>query len=117
VAKLSLKELARHAVREAKLGNVWPLIGRVGVVPDRYLSDDERKFLCELLEKNDRRRGKAEIKRIEKFLIRSRFEDLAPKKYSKRSVNVKAAVGELMKQHGRSHGFIFGILKESKKPR
>jgi hypothetical protein len=72
MAKLSqkvwLEMLASHAVREAKAGNVWPLMGRVGGVPDNYLSPDEREFLCVLLEANDGRRGKEEIKRIDRFL-------------------------------------------------
>jgi hypothetical protein len=120
-AKLSRKAwleiLARNAAHEAKAGNVWPLMGRVGGVPDDYLSPDERKFLCDLLEKNDGPRGKAEIKRIEKFLIRSQVEGLAPKKYSKRSKNLKAAVSEVMSDRDRSRSFIFEALKESKKPK
>ena len=119
-AKLSRKAwleiLARNAAHEAKAGNVWPLMGRVGGVPDDYLSPDERKFLCDLLEKNDGPRGKAEIKRIEKILICSQVEGLAPKKYSK-SRNLKSALSEVMSVTGRSRGYIFGVLKESKKPK
>ena len=112
----ALELLGKHAVREATAGNVWPLIGRVGMVPDSYLSKDERSFLCIMLEANDGRRGKAEIRRIEKLLVSSRVEGLVAGEGGerwKKEAAVKQVGSE--RERGRSRSSVFATLRESRK--
>jgi hypothetical protein len=122
VAKLSRKAwleiLAVHAAREAKLGNVWPLRGRVGGVPDDYLSPEERKFLFELLEKNDGRRGKAEIKRIDIFLARQVADAFQEQKRAegRKKPSKKDVFGEVRKERGRGMGRS-SLYEKFKKPK
>jgi hypothetical protein len=96
MAKMPPKEWsgirARHAVAEAKAGHMAPLAGRVAGVPDEYLSPAERKLLCDLLEKNEGRRGKAELRRLEVALARLHEDDTKLK---------KQVVGELKEVRGK----------------
>ena len=113
----ALELLGKHAVREATAGNVWPLIGRVGMVPDSYLAKDERSFLCIMLEANDGRRGKAEIRRIEKLLVSSRVEGLVAGEGGEPSMKKEAAVKQVgsERERGRSRSSVFATLRESRK--
>jgi hypothetical protein len=116
--KLSPKErasLARgDAVRKAEAGNMWPMIGRV--LSDPHLSDDEREYLRRLLEGNDGRRGKAEIRRIEKALVRLRVESLVAGYDGSPRMKKAAAIRQVMRERGRSRSFVFTACDESKKP-
>jgi hypothetical protein len=121
MAKLSqkvwLEILARNAIREAELGNVWPLMGRVGGVPDDYLSPDERKFLCDLLERNDGRRGKAEIKRLDIILARQ-VADAAQEqaRAEGRKPSKKWVIAKVEEARGRGMGRS-SFYAKSKKPK
>jgi hypothetical protein len=117
VAKLSPKVrafLADESVRKALAGNNWPLIGRVLSVPDDYLSADERNFLRALLESKNGRRGKAEIRRIEKALVRMQVDRLIDQRWKS-----DAAVEQVRTARKRSRSFVYAAAKrrESKKPK
>jgi hypothetical protein len=99
-------------MREARAGNLWGLIGRILAVPDRYLSDDERMFLRALLERSNGRLGKAELRRIERFLVRSQVESRVAE-----GEKLEAAVAHVKEHRKRSRTFVFDTLRESKKPK
>ena len=68
------ERLGARSLREAKRGNLQPLMGRLlGKEP---LTDGEREFLAQFLDKHDGWRGRELLRRIEWGLMRMRFERL-----------------------------------------
>lgn len=102
-------------MREALAGNVWPLIGRVLSVPNDYLSNDERNFLRALLEANNGGRGKIELRRIEKALVRLRVEGLMKGEDGALRMKYEAAVTQVMRERQRSWGFVTAALPRKRR--
>jgi hypothetical protein len=101
--------LAVFAVHEARSGHVAPLIGRV--LSGAQLTDDEREFIAAALERLDGKRGKAELRQIEKTLIAMRVEGLI----TEEGFSTEAAVARVMQERDRSRAFVFAAISESKK--
>ena len=105
-------KFAAHALREAKLGHMAPLIGYLlaGLPP----TVEQREFLAELLERFEGKRGKAELRRVEKELIRQQVKGLIDEE----GLKLKVAITEVMKSRGiRSPETIYAALRDSKKRR
>ena len=103
------KILAAFALREAKLGHLAPLISRV--LTAATLTTGEREFIAAALERLDGKRGKAELRRVEKVLIALRVEGLI----NEEGLLPKAAVTQVMKERGRKRSTIYKAISESKK--
>jgi hypothetical protein len=101
--------LAKIALREARAGNLGPLIGRVRF-SSMPLTDGEREYIAAALEDLDGKRGKAMDRQIEKTLIAQRVEGLIEEGFS-----TEAAVTKVMQERGRKRSTVFTALKESKK--
>jgi hypothetical protein len=116
-SRAQLELLARMAVREARAGNHLPLIARVLSVPNAFLSEDERAYLRELLERHEGKRGKAELRRLEKVLT---VEGLVAgdSEHGEPPTKVEAAVRAVMQHRRRSRSAVYAAYaQESKKHR
>jgi hypothetical protein len=97
-----------YALREAKLGNTAVLAGYLrSPFP---LTAEQREFLAELLERFEGKRGKDELRRIERELIRQQVEGLMKEEGLKK----EAAIAEVMQWRGISRSKIYAALGESK---
>jgi hypothetical protein len=100
------KILAAYALREARLGHLGPLIGRL-----RFgaLTRDEREFIAGMLEKLDGKRGKAMLRGTEALRISEQVKELRQELGS-----TEAAVTEVAKAKGLKRSSIFAAIKEAK---
>jgi len=110
--KLDPAAYAAYLLREARLGNTAPLAGHVRLCAHRRrpLSPELGEFLAELLERFEGKRGKDELRRLERDLIRQQVKGLL----EEGKLKPKAAVGEVVKSRGLSRSKIYTALRESK---
>src|SRR5262245_47170004 len=101
-------DFAAYVLREAKLGYTAPLAGYLRA--DRPLTADLREFLAELVERAEGKRGKDELRRLEKELIRQQVKGLIEEE----GLKPKAAIIEVMESRGRSRSTVYAALRESK---
>lgn len=98
---------ATHAIKEALAGHLAPLIGRFrSGVP---LTSEERQFIAAALEQLEGKRGKAEMRRLEKELVRWRVEGLQAEGWK-----LEAAVRQEKEKRGYSRSFVFDAMKAAK---
>jgi len=102
--------LARFALEEARLGNPYPLIGRLNAcLLQDALSDGELRFIVEALEATTKKHGADSLRGIEKILIAGQVEDLTTE-----GARQKEAVDEVMRRSGRSRRYVFNAIRSSK---
>jgi hypothetical protein len=100
--------LAANALREAQLGNLWPLIVRLE--SQGPLSDDERKFIVEVLKRYQSERGKKVPFDDEAVTIPWRVRSLKAK-----GLKQEAAAAQVGAQLGRSRGWVWSRLSKKSK--
>jgi len=101
---------AAWLLREAKLGNTMPLAGYLD--SGGPLTAELRKFVVELLERSEGKRGKAELRQLEKRLTKLHVENLKSEGWKP-----EAAVHEVARERGHSRAYVYAALEESKKPK
>ena len=101
------------ALHEARLGHLGPLRGRV--LSGLPLTTEEREFIAMALEQLDGKRGKAELRRVEKARIAEYVEALVEEE----GLLTEPAVAKVMKEYGRKRSTVYAAMKmhESKKPK
>jgi hypothetical protein len=99
---------AGFVLEEARLGNPHPLIGRLiaCLQGSKTLSDGEIQFIVGALEATAGKRSAASLRGIEQILITEQVEALMSD-----GMPQKEAIGEVMRQRGRSRRHIFSALK------
>ena len=100
--------LARSAVSAARLGDPYPLIGRLHfcLQTGEPLSDDEIHFIVDALKATIRKPGTDNLRKIERFLITERIEGL-----KRGGMKQEAAITEVMRRRGRSRRHVYNALK------
>ena len=96
-------------LREAQLGYLAPLAGYVASGGE--LTAAHRQFIAEALERLEGPRGKAEVRAVEKQLIRLHLDNLMKQGWKR-----EAAVHEVMRVRGHSRSTVYAARKKSKTP-
>lgn len=96
---------AKFALDEARRGDPYPLIGRLTHALQGNLSDDEIRFVIEVVEATEGKYGADKLREIERTLIAGQVEDL------KAAGVKKGAADQVARQRGRSRRHIFDALK------
>ena len=100
--------IAEFALRDARAGHFAPLIGRVRSAAP--LLPEERQFIAEALHRLDGRRGKAELRKIEKALIAQRVDGLVEE-----GKTTDDAVRQVERERKRKRATIYAALKAESK--
>jgi hypothetical protein len=113
VAKQRFQDLlARNAVTEARLGNPYPLIGRLDfcLQTGELISDDEIRFIEAALKATGGKRAADNIRKIEQYLIAEQVQGFM----NEERMSQKAAIDEVMRRRGCSRRHVYRALKARK---
>lgn len=105
-----------HALREARRGNTWELIGRV--LARKRLTSEEREFIADALERLNGKAGKHEVRRMGRILDRLYVEGIMAGQYGPPVKKQEAAVKRLIewKEAWGEKGRRAHIMKALKEP-